>query len=54
MIFLQVVKAMVTSSSSPAPPREPVVLNVYDLYWTNNATARLGIGIYHSGVQVRQ
>ena len=34
------------------PPREPVLLNVYDLFWTNDYSARLGLGIYHSGVQV--
>ena len=34
------------------PPREPVVLNVYDLLWTNKISSKLGMGIYHSGVQV--
>ena len=34
------------------PPREPVVLNVYDLLWTNKISSKLGMGIYHSGLQV--
>ncbi len=31
---------------------EPVVLNVYDMFWTNEYTGNMGLGVYHSGVQV--
>lgn len=33
---------------------EPVILNVYDMFWTNEYTSSLGIGVYHSGLQVYQ
>ncbi|XP_015926765.1 deubiquitinase DESI2 isoform X2 [Parasteatoda tepidariorum] len=33
-------------------PSSPVILNVYDMYWTNDYTAPLGIGVFHSGVEV--
>ncbi|XP_045532336.1 deubiquitinase DESI2 isoform X5 [Pieris brassicae] len=41
--------------NEPRPPRPgqtPVVLNVYDMYWTNWYTAGAGVGVFHSGVQV--
>ncbi|CAN0024081.1 unnamed protein product, partial [Lampetra fluviatilis] len=31
---------------------QPVLLNVYDMYWINEYTASLGIGVFHSGVEV--
>ncbi|XP_016995147.2 deubiquitinase DESI2 [Drosophila takahashii] len=33
-------------------PKEPVVLNVYDLVDTNDYTMALGVGFFHSGVQL--
>lgn len=32
----------------------PVYLNVYDMHWTNEYTSRLGVGIYHSAVEVHE
>lgn len=31
---------------------ERVILNVYDMYWMNEYTALLGIGVFHSGIEV--
>ncbi|KAK9510954.1 hypothetical protein O3M35_005623 [Rhynocoris fuscipes] len=32
--------------------REPIILNVYDMYWTNDYTTPIGLGVYHSGVEI--
>jgi hypothetical protein len=32
--------------------REPVILNVYDMFWTNDYTGNMGLGVYHSGLEV--
>ena len=32
--------------------REPVILNVYDMFWTNEYTGNIGLGVYHSGLEV--
>ncbi|XP_052126370.1 deubiquitinase DESI2 isoform X2 [Frankliniella occidentalis] len=31
---------------------EPVILNVYDMYWTNEYTTPIGLGVFHSGIQI--
>ncbi|XP_061087846.1 deubiquitinase DESI2-like [Conger conger] len=31
---------------------EPIILNVYDMYWINEFTTSLGIGVFHSGVEL--
>jgi len=33
-------------------PREPVILNVYDMFWTNDYTSNVGLGVFHSGLEV--
>lgn len=35
-----------------AMAREPVILNVYDMYWINEYTTSLGLGVFHSGVEI--
>jgi len=32
--------------------REPVILNVYDMFWTNEYTGNIGLGVYHSGLEI--
>jgi len=32
--------------------RQPVILNIYDMFWTNDYTANVGLGVYHSGLEV--
>lgn len=31
---------------------EPVILNVYDMFWTNDYTTNVGLGVFHSGLEV--
>ncbi|XP_037083946.1 deubiquitinase DESI2-like [Pollicipes pollicipes] len=32
--------------------REPVILNVYDMYWMNDYTTSIGLGVFHSGIEI--
>ncbi|KAF7282815.1 hypothetical protein GWI33_001954 [Rhynchophorus ferrugineus] len=32
--------------------REPVLLNVYDMYKINEYTSNIGLGVFHSGVEI--
>ncbi|XP_040568908.1 deubiquitinase DESI2 [Lepeophtheirus salmonis] len=32
--------------------REPVILNIYDMFWTNEYTMNMGLGVYHSGLEI--
>ncbi|XP_063216128.1 deubiquitinase DESI2 isoform X1 [Bacillus rossius redtenbacheri] len=41
-----------TEELLPKMAREPVILNVYDMYWINEYTTSLGLGVFHSGVEV--
>uniref|UniRef100_A0A8C2YCM7 Deubiquitinase DESI2 n=3 Tax=Phasianidae TaxID=9005 RepID=A0A8C2YCM7_COTJA len=36
----------------PAMANQLVILNVYDMYWMNEYTSSLGIGVFHSGIEV--
>ena len=31
---------------------EPVILNVYDMFGTNDYTSNVGLGVFHSGLEV--
>eukprot|EP00112_Aurelia_sp_Birch-Aquarium-sp1_P026955 Seg990.6 transcript_id=Seg990.6/GoldUCD/mRNA.D3Y31 product="Deubiquitinase DESI2" pseudo=true protein_id=Seg990.6/GoldUCD/D3Y31 len=32
--------------------RTAVLLNVYDMYWLNEYTSSIGLGVYHSGIEI--
>lgn len=36
----------------PKMAREPIILNVYDMYWINEYTTSIGLGVFHSGVEI--
>ncbi|KAL6256739.1 hypothetical protein P5V15_011673 [Pogonomyrmex californicus] len=35
----------------PKMAREPIILNVYDMYWINEYTTSIGLGVFHSGME---
>ncbi|XP_076035121.1 deubiquitinase DESI2 isoform X2 [Oratosquilla oratoria] len=39
-------------SSTSDMARQPVILNVYDMYWINEYTSSIGLGVFHSGVEI--
>lgn len=34
--------------------REPILLNVYDMYKINDYTSNIGLGVFHSGMQFNE
>ncbi|XP_061749871.1 deubiquitinase DESI2 [Nerophis ophidion] len=44
--------ALIAHSRETTMASQPVILNVYDMYWINEYTSNLGIGVFHSGIQV--
>ncbi len=44
-------EAIYASESKPATG-QPVILNVYDMFWTNEYTNNVGVGVYHSGLEI--
>ncbi|XP_075902327.1 deubiquitinase DESI2 [Nelusetta ayraudi] len=36
----------------PVMANEPIILNVYDMYWINEFTSSMGIGVFHSGIEI--
>jgi hypothetical protein len=42
----------IDSDETISKRREPVLLNVYDMYKINEYTTNIGLGIFHSGVEV--
>ncbi|CAL4063378.1 unnamed protein product [Meganyctiphanes norvegica] len=37
---------------NPDMARQPVILNVYDMYWINEYTSNIGLGVFHSGIEI--
>ncbi|VDD80104.1 unnamed protein product [Mesocestoides corti] len=40
------------SRSSPTPESSPVTVNVYDMSWLNEYIGNIGLGVFHTGVEV--
>lgn len=49
---IQIQEAIEASEENTKGAGEPVILNVYDMFWTNEYTGNMGLGVYHSGLEV--
>ena len=50
---LQIADESLRVSNGGVSGGEPVILNIYDMFWTNDYSGAVGLGVYHSGVEGR-